>query len=219
MPGPLVEAGGAWAIEHSSDAPTPPKDPEGNKFTLEAETPDAEAAEPRMLMEAERQTDRLLRAKETEEPSTLKVAGTWRSEEASLGTNKQRAADAAAAATLESDTSKGNPTVIAAHADDCTIVTTFLRLADSLKATGLSWPHCTPGIEIKLDPQARTTHFSQHAYIDAPLRCLHLDILKPLRTLTDDTATDTLTTALHSAKVKYFTASLDCARNEECRRM
>ena len=94
--------------------------------------------EPRMLVEAERQTDRPQRAKEIDEPSTLKVAGTWRSEEALLGTDKQCAADAAAAATLESDASKGNPTVIAVHANDCTLIMTFLHLADSLKTTGLS---------------------------------------------------------------------------------
>jgi hypothetical protein len=138
MPGPLVEAGGAWAVEHGTDAPAPLEDPEGNKFTLEEETLDAEAMEPCTLMEAEWQTDRLLRAKETKEPSTLKVAGTRRLEEASLRTNNWHAADAAAAATLELDMSKGNPTVITMHANDCTLVTTFLNLANSLKATGLS---------------------------------------------------------------------------------
>jgi hypothetical protein len=220
MPGPLVEAGGAWAVEHGADAPAPLEDPEGNEFTLEEETSDAEATEPRTLVEAERQTDRPQRAKEIDEPNTLKVAGTWRSEEASLGTDKRRAADAAAAATLESDASKGDPTVIATHADDCTVVATFLHLTDSLKAAGLSWPYCTQGTEIKLDPEARITHLSQHAYIDATLRRLHLDKLKSLSILTHDTAADALKTALHSAKVKYFTTSLDCARNEgECRGM
>jgi hypothetical protein len=122
------------------------------------------------------------------------------------------------AATLKSDASKGNLTEIAAHTNDCTIAATFLRLADSFKATGLSWPHCTPGIEIKLDPEACITHFPQHAYIDTTPCRFHLDKLKPLSTLTDNTAADVLTTALHSAKVKHFTASLDCARNEgECR--
>ena len=212
IPGPLVEAGGAWAVDHGADAPAPLEDPEGNEFTLEAEISDAEATEPRTLVETERQTDRPQRAKDIDEPSTLKVAGTWRSEEVSPGTFERRAADAAAAAaTLESDASKGDPTVIATHADDCTVVATFLHLADSLKAAGLSWPYYMQGTEIKLDPEARITHLSQHAYIDATLRRPHPDIFKPLRTLIDDTAADALTTALHSAKVKYFTASLDCA--------
>jgi len=58
MPGPSVEAGRAWAIEHSADAPAPLEDPEGNEFTLEEETSDMEATEPRTLMKAEQQTDR-----------------------------------------------------------------------------------------------------------------------------------------------------------------
>jgi hypothetical protein len=150
----------------------------------------------------------------------LKVAGTWRSEEASLGTDKQHAVDVAAAATLKSDVSKGDPTVIAMHADDCTVIATFLHLANSLKAAGLSWPYCAQGTEIKLDPEACITHLLQHTYIDATLCCLHLDISKPLRILTDDMAADALTTALHSAKVKHFNASQDCMQNEgECRRM
>jgi hypothetical protein len=107
--------------------------------------------------------------------------------------------------------------VIAMHADDCTIVATFLHLADSLKATGLSWLYYMQGIEIKLNPEACITHISQHAYIDATLRRLHPDIFKPLRTLIDNTAADVLTTALHSAKVKHFNTSQDCAQNEgEC---
>jgi hypothetical protein len=131
---------------------------------------------------------------------------------------KQCAADKAA--TLKSDTSKGDLTEIAAHADDCTVIATFLRLADSFKATGLSWPHCMPGIQIKLDPEAHITHFLHHAYIDATPHRFHLDKLKPLSILTDDMAADTLMTALHSAKVEHFTTSLDCARNEgECRGM
>jgi hypothetical protein len=206
MPGPSVEAGGAWAVEHGADAPAPLEDPEGNEFTLEEETSDAEATEPRMLVEAERQTDRPQRAKDIDEPSTLKVAGTWRSEEVSPGSFERRTADtAAAAATLESDASKGDPTVIAMHADDCTVVATFLHLADSLKATGLSWPYYMQGIEIKLDPEAHITHISQHVYIDATLHRLHPDIFKPLRTLIDDTAADALMTALHSAKVNIST--------------
>jgi hypothetical protein len=47
-----VEAGGAWAVKHSADAPAPLEDPEGNEFTLEEETSDAEAMEPCMLVEA-----------------------------------------------------------------------------------------------------------------------------------------------------------------------
>jgi hypothetical protein len=31
MPGPSVEAGGAWAVKHGTDAPTPLKDPEGKQ--------------------------------------------------------------------------------------------------------------------------------------------------------------------------------------------
>ena len=76
------------------------------------------------------------------------------------------------------------------------------------------------GIKIKLDPEAHITHILQHTYINTTLHRLHPDIFKPLRTLIDNTAADALTTALHSAKVKYFTASLDCVRNEgECRGM
>jgi hypothetical protein len=273
MPGPLVEAGGAWAVKHSANAPAPLEDPEGNKLVLEAETSDVEAAEPHMLVEAKQLTDWPLRAKEIKEPSTLKATGTWRSEVSPRTNNgtldisrvlcmqhlpghkspeagthtlysskmpnalkqpahcpsqeftsiftfpslKQHAADAAA--TLKLGTSKGNPMMIAVHADDHTVVPTLLCLADSLKATGLSWPHCTQGIEIKLDPEAHITHFSQHTYIDATLYHLHLDKLKPLN-LTDNMATVTLMTALHSAKVKHFTTSQDCAQNEgECCRM
>jgi hypothetical protein len=218
MPGPSVEAGGAWAIEHGADTPTPLEDPEGNKFTLEEETSDAEAMEPHMLIEAEWQTDRLQRAKDIDEPSTLKVAGTWRSEEVLPRTFEWHAADTAA--TLESDVSNGDPTVIATHADDCTVIVTFLHLADSLKAASLSWPYYMQGTKIKLDPEARITHISQHMYINTTLRCLHPDIFKPLRTLIDNMATDVLTIALHSAKVKHFNASQDCAQNEgECHRM
>jgi hypothetical protein len=253
LPGPLEEAGGAWAIKHGTDTPELLEDPEGSESKLAAETLDAEATE----------------------PSTLKVTGTRKSEEASLGTtnstlNSSRvlctqhlpghkspkagmctlhlskmpytlkqpghhlfqelmsiftslsfkwcAADKAV--TLKSDTSKGNPKMIAAHADDCTVIVTFLCLADSFKATGLSWLHCMPGIEIKLNPEACITHFPQHAYIDATPCHYHLDKLKPLSILTDDMAADMLTTALHSAKVKHFTASLDCTQNEgECCRM
>jgi hypothetical protein len=217
MPGPLVEAGRAWAVKHGADTPAPLEDPEGNKFTLEAEISDMEATEPCTLVEAEQQTDRPLRAQETEEPSTLKVAGTWRSEEVLPRTNKWHAAEAVAAATLKSDASKGDPIVIAAHADNCTLIMSFLHLADSLKATDLSWPYCVQGTKIKLDPEAHITHISQHAYINATLHRLHSDIFKPLRTLTHYTAADVFTTALHLAKVKHFNASQDCAQNEgEC---
>jgi hypothetical protein len=76
------------------------------------------------------------------------------------------------------------------------------------------------GIKIKLDPEAHITHILQHTYINTTLHRLHPDIFKPLRTLIDDTATDALMTALHSAKVKHFNASQDCTQNEgECHGM
>jgi len=83
---------------------------------------------------------------------------------------------------------KGELTVVVVHVDDCTIITTTIRLIEELKAglrkhfevTDLGELHWMLGIEVKRDRSGRMVHLSQQAYIDAILRRYHLSDLKLL---------------------------------------
>ena len=80
------KAGGAWSVEDGS--PMLLEDFEGLEFAFAAETADAEALEPRSLAEAKHRPDWPLWERAIEdELATLKVAGTWRLEEAPPGAN------------------------------------------------------------------------------------------------------------------------------------
>jgi Reverse transcriptase (RNA-dependent DNA polymerase) len=84
-------------------------------------------------------------------------------------------------------------TVVAVHIDDCTIAVSSPERVVDLKAglakhvevTDLGALHWMLGIEVRRDREAGTVHLSQHVYIDAILRCYHLDELKPLSTPMD----------------------------------
>jgi len=88
---------------------------------------------------------------------------------------------------------KGELTVVVVHVDNCTIVTTTIRLIEELKAglckhfevTDLGELHWMLGIEVKRDRSGCMVHLSQRAYIDAILRRYHLSDLKPLSTPMD----------------------------------
>ena len=79
------------------------------------------------------------------------------------------------------------------HVDNCSIITTTIHLLEELKAglcvhfkvTDLRELHWMLGIEVKCDHPGHVVHLSQHAYINAILRCHQLTNLKPLSTLMD----------------------------------
>jgi hypothetical protein len=80
------EAEGAWYV--ADGTPALLDDFKGLKIALVVETSDAKALEPRMLTEAKCHPDWPLWEKAVkEELATLKVAGTWRLEEAPPGAN------------------------------------------------------------------------------------------------------------------------------------
>ena len=82
----MEESGGVWAIVDG--APMLHEAFEGLKYMLAAKTTDAEALEPHMLTKAKPRPDWPLWEKAIkEELATLKVARTWRLEEAPLGAN------------------------------------------------------------------------------------------------------------------------------------
>ena len=58
-------------------------------------------------------------------------------------------------------------------------------LRQHVEVTDLGELHWMLGLEIQCDCIGRTIHLSQHAYIDAILRCFHFDDLKPLSTPMD----------------------------------
>ena len=79
------KAGGVWSVENAFEEL---KDSEWLEHLLAAETADVEALEPRSLVEAKHRPDWPLWEKAIgEELETLRMAGTWRLEEAPPGAN------------------------------------------------------------------------------------------------------------------------------------
>jgi Reverse transcriptase (RNA-dependent DNA polymerase) len=86
--------------------------------------------------------------------------------------------------------------IVAVHVDDCTITATSLHLVDNLKTglcqhievTDLGELHWVLGIQVKHDHKAHTIHLSQHAYLEAVIRCYGFKGLKPLSTPMDTQA-------------------------------
>ena len=91
------------------------------------------------------------------------------------------------------DKVKRELTIVAVHADDCTMTATTIRLIQELKdglrqhveVTDLGVLHWMLGLEIQRNCIGRTIHLSQCAYIDAILHRFHFDDLKPLSTPMD----------------------------------